>query len=329
MRRVLETKFELGLFEQPYVDAEAAGDAADTEPQRELARTIAAKSLVLLKNDGALPLAGMAQTVAVIGPNADDVRNLFGDYSYPAHVESLNEMARSGGNVFSIGLPDRLDLGDPLPAAPTVLDALRSRLGERVGFARGCDVGGTSRAGFGEAVALAAAADIAVLVLGDKAGLTDDCTSGESRDRSSLDLPGVQEDLARAVLATGTPVVLVLVAGRPCGSAWLHEQSAAVLLAWLPGEEGADAIADALVGDSSQAGSFRSPFRVAQGRSRPTTRTRSPGAARIGKAITSTARPRRSTHSATGSPTRRSPSRTRTSKPRPSGGTSRSRCARG
>ena len=260
VRRVLTTKFSLGLFEQPYVDADAAADAADSEPQRSLAKTIAAKSLVLLKNDGVLPLVDTAQAVAVIGPNANDLRNLLGDYSYPSHVESLNEMARTGGNVFSIGLPAELDLHDPLPVAPTVLDALRARLGERVAFAAGCDVAGTSRAGFDEAVALAAASDVAVLVLGDKAGLTDDCTSGESRDRASLDLPGVQEDLARAVLATGTPVVLVLVTGRPCGSAWLHEHSAAVLLAWLPGQAGADAIADAVVGASSPGGKLPITF---------------------------------------------------------------------
>ncbi len=117
-----------------------------------------------------------------------------------------------------------------------------------------------SHDGFDEAVALATAADVAVLVLGDKAGLTDDCTSGESRDRASLDLPGVQEELARAVLATGTPVVLVLVAGRPCGSAWLHEHSAAVLLAWLPGQEGAEAIADALTGEFSPGGKLPITF---------------------------------------------------------------------
>ncbi|HZQ81954.1 MAG TPA: glycoside hydrolase family 3 N-terminal domain-containing protein [Gaiellaceae bacterium] len=259
VRRVLTTKFALGLFEQPYVDPEVAAAASDTEAHRALARTIAAKSLVLLANDGTLPLApGLA--VAVIGPNADDRRNLLGDYAYPAHVESLEEMARTGGNVFSIGLPGQLDFGDPLPVTPTVLGALRDRLGERVVFAKGCDVSGPSRDGFAEAVAAAAAADVAVLVLGDKAGLTDDCTSGESRDRASLDLPGVQEDLARAVLETGTPVVLVLVAGRPCGSASLHEQSAAVLLAWLPGQAGADAIADAIVGASSPGGKLPITF---------------------------------------------------------------------
>jgi beta-glucosidase len=260
VRRVLATKFSLGLFERPYVDVEAAAGAADTVQQRALAQVVAAKSLVLLKNEGVLPLAGASQTIAVIGPNAADLRNLLGDYSHPAHVELLKETAHSGGEVFSIDLPDRLDLGDTLPLAPTVLDALRARLGERVGFAAGCGVVDHSRAGFDEAVALAGAADVAVLVLGDKAGLTDGCTSGETRDRASLDLPGVQEELARAVIATGTPVVLVLVAGRPCGSAWLHEHCAAVLVAWLPGQAGADAIADALVGASSPGGKLPITF---------------------------------------------------------------------
>ena len=138
--------------------------------------------------------------------------------------------------------------------APTVLDALRARLGARVRFARGCDVEGSARDGFAEAVALAREADVAVLVVGDKSGLTDDCTSGETRDRASLDLPGVQQELVRAVLETGTPVVLVLVAGRPYGGAALHEGCAAVVLAWLPGQEGADAIADVLIGEFSPGG---------------------------------------------------------------------------
>ncbi|MGB8351716.1 MAG: glycoside hydrolase family 3 C-terminal domain-containing protein, partial [Gaiella sp.] len=136
----------------------------------------------------------------------------------------------------------------------TVLDALRARLGSRVRYARGCDVAGSARDGFAEAVAVAREADVAVLVVGDKSGLTDDCTSGETRDRASLDLPGVQQELVQAVLGTGTPVVLVLVAGRPYGAAALHEGCAAVLLSWLPGQEGADAIADALVGEFSPGG---------------------------------------------------------------------------
>ena len=111
-----------------------------------------------------------------------------------------------------------------------------------------------SRDGFDDAVALAAASEVAIMVVGDKAGLTRDCTTGESRDRASLDLPGVQEELVRAVAATGTPVVLVLVTGRPTGSAWVHEHCAAVLLAWLPGQEGAEAIADALTGEVNPGG---------------------------------------------------------------------------
>ena len=114
--------------------------------------------------------------------------------------------------------------------------------------------------GFAEAVELAAASDVVVLVVGDKAGLTKSCTSGEGRDRSSLALPGVQEDLARAVLATGTPVITVLVVGRPCGSEELHRRSAAVLLAWLPGQEGGPAIAETLAGTINPGGKLPISF---------------------------------------------------------------------
>ena len=103
-------------------------------------------------------------------------------------------------------------------------------------------------------MAAAASADVAVLVMGDRAGLTEACTSGESRDVSSLDLPGVQEELVLAVAATGTPVVLVLVAGRPIGSPEVHAAAGAVAIAWFPGEQGAAAIADVLVGDVSPGG---------------------------------------------------------------------------
>ena len=254
VRRVLRSKFELGLFERPYVQSTAAAATSNTPEQRSLARTTARKSLVLLRNDGTLPLAASVGSVAVIGPSAADARNLFGDYAYPAHVESLRVLLDSGGDPFARETRDAAAAPAFDVGAPTVLDALRARLGSRVRYARGCDVEGRARDGFAEAVALAREADVAVLVVGDKSGLTDDCTSGETRDRASLDLPGVQQDLVRAVLETGTPVVLVLVAGRPYGAAALHEGCAAVLLSWLPGQEGADAIADALVGEFSPGG---------------------------------------------------------------------------
>ena len=228
------------MFERPYVDASEALAAVDTDAHRSLAATIARKSLVLLRNDGVLPLGPAPGTIAVIGPNADEVRNLFGDYSYPAHIESLAEMG-DAESPFDVPLPADHDLRPVDVPGLSILEALKATYGDAVRYARGCAVNDDDISGFAEAVELAAASDIVVLVVGDKAGLTESCTSGEGRDRSSLALPGVQEDLARAVLSTGTPVVTVLVVGRPCGSEELHERSAAVLLAWLPGQEGGPA----------------------------------------------------------------------------------------
>ncbi len=255
VRRVLRTKFELGLFEQPFVDVRIAKASNDTGAHRELARKIARKSLVLLRNDGILPLAPDLRSAALIGPGADQARYLFGDYAYPAHIESLTDVLESGQDPFSSKPPPgRPQIEKPVVEAPSLLDALREVFGEGVRFARGCEVTGDSRDGFDDAIAAAREADVAVVMLGDKSGLTADCTSGESRDRASLGLPGVQRDLLDAVVATGTPVVLVLVAGRPYGDALAHEQCAAVLLAWLPGEEGAGAIVDALFGDANPGG---------------------------------------------------------------------------
>jgi beta-glucosidase len=251
VRRVLRSKFELGLFESPLVDPGAT--EPDPGSERALARRIALKSMVLLANDGTLPITSGAGPIAVIGPNAHDPRNLFGDYTYPAHIEALVDM-QSGDNVFRVPFSGEVTLEGSMKQARSVFDALRDRLGDSVGYARGCDVDSQSRDGFEEAIALAREADLAVMVMGDKAGLTSDCTSGEGRDRLSLDLPGVQEDLVRAVIETGTPVVLVLVTGRPCGSQWAHEHSAAVLQAWLPGEEGAEAISDVISGAVSPGG---------------------------------------------------------------------------
>jgi beta-glucosidase len=254
VRRVLSTKFDLGLFDEPYVDVAASSTAAATAAHRELARTIARKSIVLLSNDGVLPLGAEVGSLAVIGPNADRARNLFGDYAYPAHVESLQNVLDTGRSSLSTPGVESVEIAPVEIEAPSVLDALRARYGSKVSFAPGCDIAGSSDAGFTDAVELAAAADVAVMVMGDKSGLTEDCTSGEFRDRASFDLPGVQEELVRAVLATGTPIVLVLLAGRPSASAWLHEHCAAVVMAWLPGQEGAAAVADVLSGDTNPGG---------------------------------------------------------------------------
>lgn len=253
--RVLRTKFELGLFERPYVEVAGVPDEVATDGSRALALQAARESIVLLANDGVLPLVPSApMAIAVIGPNADDPRNLLSDYSYAAHVESLLE-ARDSDNVFHIPMPDDFDLDRDIVGDRTVVQAIVEAFPQAtVRTARGCGVADADRSGFEEAARLAAESDVAIVVVGDKAGLTDDSTTGESRDRSSLDLPGVQEDLVRAVQATGTPVVLVLLSGRPCGSVAAHQGSAAVLAAWLPGTEGPTAIADVLSGAANPSG---------------------------------------------------------------------------
>jgi beta-glucosidase len=251
VRRVLRSKFELGLFESPFVDPEATEFEPDSE--RALARRIAEKSIVLLANDGVLPIAPDTGSIAVIGPNAHNSRNLFGDYTYPAHIEALVEM-QSSENVFGVPFAGEVTVDGSMKPARSVLDAIRDRFGEQVQYARGCDVNSLDREGFAEAVALARGASLTIMVMGDKAGLTTECTSGEGRDRVTLDLPGVQEDLVRAVVETGTPAVLVLVSGRPGGSEWAHQHSAAVVQTWLPGEEGAEAIVDVLTGVVSPGG---------------------------------------------------------------------------
>ena len=254
--RVLRSKFALGLFDDPFVDPEAVEVHTRTTGQRELSTAIARDSLVLLRNDGVLPLAAPG-SVAVIGPNADDARSMLGDYSYVAHVESLVDLMDSGENVLALPIEDGAAVGDTvdLGHVTTVLAGLRKELVDAdVTHVRGCDVTGDDRSGIAAAVAAAAAADVAVLVMGEKSGLTEDCTSGESRDVTSLDLPGVQEALVRAVADTGTPIVLVIVGGRPIGSPAVHEAAAAVLHAWLPGERGGIAIAEALAGRHSPGG---------------------------------------------------------------------------
>ncbi|MCC7207178.1 MAG: glycoside hydrolase family 3 C-terminal domain-containing protein [Anaerolineae bacterium] len=261
VRRVLEQKFALGLFDSPYVDEGIV--VFDTPDQRKLARDLAAKSLVLLKNeDRTLPLSKALKSIAVIGPNADVVRNLFGDYSYPAHIETLLE--QQAEVTFDTPQPDSASLreiGDFIQVV-SVLHAIREKVGPQVAlhYARGCGVLDPSTEGFAEAVEAAKQADAVILVLGDKAGLTDSCTSGEARDRAVLDLPGVQPDLMRAVLAAGKPTVLVLVIGRPVTLHDLGDAVDAILVAWFPGEEGAGAIADALFGDVNPGGKLPISF---------------------------------------------------------------------
>lgn len=252
--RVLSVKFALGLFERPYVDESRADARFRTPDMRQFAYESAKKTLTLLKNDGVLPLSSDVKTIAVIGPNADDVRNMLGDYSYPAHVESL--MDQNDDNFSGTPTPDTVrDVKAALPEMDSVLEGIRKKFpNAKVLYAQGCPVMGGDDAGIEQAAQVAREADVIIAAVGDKAGLILDCSSGEARDRATLDLPGRQNELLRALHAVGKPVVCLLVHGRPFSLTWEDQHMNAILSAWLPGEEGARAIADALAGDVNPAG---------------------------------------------------------------------------
>ncbi len=267
VERVLQKKFELGLFENPYVDVERVQAVYETPEQRALARQIAVQSIVLLRNEGhLLPLSKTLRTIAVIGPNANEARHLFGDYSHPAHVESLLR----GKPELAVLLKCDVHTNGIVPGsvqAPTILDAIRERVSPqtKVLYAEGCAVNSADTSGFAQAQGIARQADAVILVVGDKAGLTADCTSGESRDRADLGLPGVQQALVETIAAIGKPTVVVLVNGRPLAIPWIAENVPAVVEAWLPGEEGGAAVADVLFGDANPGGKLPVTFPRAVG----------------------------------------------------------------
>lgn len=255
--RVLELKLRLGLFEQPYVDADAAGAVCGTGAQRGLARRAAAASVVVLANDGVLPLGAGVGTVAVVGPGADDPRLLQGDYHYPAHQELLLMTAAPAAAPTPDGeplflWPEGLEGGVARYAGRhvTPLEAIRDAAGPHttVVHNRGCEVTGDDRTGIAAAARAAGGADVAVVVLAGRSGLSPEATVGEARDAVDLGLTGVQEELARAVLATGTPTVVVVLSGRVHTLAGVVEGAAAAVQVWPPGEEGGHGLADVLFG---------------------------------------------------------------------------------
>ncbi|MEN3356675.1 MAG: beta-xylosidase [Mycobacteriales bacterium] len=212
----------------------------DPPHARALAREIAEQSVVLLANTGSLPLPADA-SIALVGPQADDPMALLGCYTFPRHVGSQH--------------PD-LPLGVTIP---TMLAALRAELpAARVEHAPGCTVDGPDRSGFGPAIDAVRRADVCVAVLGDRSGLFGRGTSGEGSDVTDLRLPGAQGDLLAAVLdagaEAGTPVVLVLLTGRPYALGRYADRLAAVVQAFFPGEEGASAVAGVLGGRVNPSG---------------------------------------------------------------------------
>ncbi len=253
--RTLRLKFRLGLFERPLVDLPQPADlAALAVEERDVAGRLARRSLALVENDGVLPLGPDLARIAVIGPAADSPRELLGDYHHLLHIETLREM-RSRDNPLGFPLDAEIQPIDELAGRETILDAIRARFASAdVVHAFGTGLRDGTDAEIAEAVDAARDAEVAILCLGERSGLTDDATTGEFRDRSTLGLLGRQQQLLEAVVATGTPVVLVVVSGRPLALPWAAEHCAAVLLAWVPGEAGPAAIAEVLAGDHDAAG---------------------------------------------------------------------------
>ncbi|MFP6663878.1 MAG: glycoside hydrolase family 3 N-terminal domain-containing protein [Deltaproteobacteria bacterium] len=250
VKRVLALKFELGLFEEPYVDAAAADVPYQTPAARALARRLAAESIVLLTNDGILPLAPDTKKIAVIGPAADDERLLEGDYHYPAHLEIIYKQSEEdAGGILPRADEVAFAPGPFFPPMVTPLEGLRAALPDAEFLvAKGCEIVDPDPSGIEAAVQAAQQAEVALVFVGGRSGLVPGCTSGEFRDAASLSLSGAQQQLVEAVVATGTPTIVVLVGGRIFALPWIQENASAMVEAWLPGEEGGHGIADVLTG---------------------------------------------------------------------------------
>ena len=253
--RVLAEKDDLGLLDAAFDEPPTSIDL-DSPAHRQVARELAASSVVLLTNDGTLPLQPSSEEslqtprrIAIVGPNADSAEALMGCYSFANHV-----LAHHPGVPLGFEIPTfAAAITDALSEAP---DGAEVTIAE-VTIARGCDAEGEDRSGFADAETAARDADVAFVVVGDRAGLFGRGTVGEGNDADSLELPGVQRELVERILATGTPVVLVVISGRPYAIDWAlrgDRAAAAALQAFFPGEEGGRALADIVTGRVSPSG---------------------------------------------------------------------------
>ena len=238
VRRVLRVKFALGLFDHPFTEGpEVTGAVAEHRP---LARRAAEESFVLLQNnpapkDALLPLAKDTKKIALIGPLADDAKDMVG--------------AWSGANNF----------GDVRTLRAT-MEERAQQSGATLTYAEGTEIAGASNSGFAAAVAAAQSSDVAILALGESSDMT-----GEAASRAYLDLPGNQQQLLEAVVATGKPVVLLIFSGRPLVLDWAAKHVAAMMEVWYPGVETGPAIADTLFGDAAPSGKLTMSFPRAVG----------------------------------------------------------------
>lgn len=231
VRRILYKKFELGLFDDPYRYADAAREKAvlGDESHRSAALDVAQKSIVLLKNEGKLlPLAREGKRIAVVGPLADSRRDLEGAWVVQ---------------------------GDRAKVV-TILEGMRAKAGKaEISYAQACAPGCAAGDGFAQAVATAQGADVIVLAVGETHDL-----SGEAKSRTDISLPGQQEALFKALKATGKPIVVVMLAGRPLVFNTIADKADAIVYAWFPGSEGGNAVANVLFGDYNPSGKLPVTF---------------------------------------------------------------------
>ena len=247
VRRVLEAKFKLGLFDNPYVDESRVATIHNNPEHRRLARVAAQRSTVLLRNEGnLLPLVKgdpKVSSVAVIGPLADSKRDMRGSWSFVDDVNStvtvLEGIRAKVGPAVKVDHAPGVDIAR---VSPSIFEIINGRRPAAWSEAQ-------KRAEFEKAVSLARSSDVVIVVLGEHEEM-----SGEAASKSTLDLPGQQLELLKAISGLGKPVVLVLINGRPLDISWANSNIPAILEAWHPGTEGGNAVADILYGDATPGG---------------------------------------------------------------------------
>ncbi|HKR61321.1 MAG TPA: beta-glucosidase BglX [Pyrinomonadaceae bacterium] len=230
VRHILRIKFRLGLFEKPYADEARERSSIFIPEHLAAARETAARSLVLLKNEGeVLPLSKSLKTIAIVGPLADSQKDVIGSWTGDGKTED----------------------------AVTLLAGIKSKVSPStiVKYAKGCEINEQSVGGFEEAIRVARESDVVIVAVGESAEM-----SGEAASRSSLDLPGSQLDLVKAVRSTGKPIVVVLMNGRPLSINWIAENVPSILETWFAGTQAGNAIADVLFGDVNPGGKLPATF---------------------------------------------------------------------
>lgn len=274
VRRVLTQKFELGLFENPYPDLEKLKKYLHLKSADELNEKIAAESFTLLKNENkTLPLSKKIKKIAVIGPHADNIRSLFGTFSYPAVLDMTMSREEDGqefeepgliiydveqkykGEIREVSPRVNRKIQKEFPNSRTLCAALKEYLPEaEVVYAQGINCSGDNTGGMEEALQVAAGADVILLTIGGKNGWGVTSTVGEGIDSTDIDLPGRQEEFARRVYDLHKKTVVLHYDGRPLSNEFVASHFDAIMEVWQPGEYGSQALCKVLFGEQSPSG---------------------------------------------------------------------------